>query len=134
MEILKEEKQSEIEYPWMKKLDSYDNSDLLLQAISDSLFDQKSFHINSIMKDSFLFYGEVGSIKEYINKIYNGNIKEFIKAINSFRDIYGIPLQIEFGDFRVIASDEELEFIFNNQNRKPIYPESCIKGNFTYES
>lgn len=121
MKILKEKEELIIEHPWMQKLELKDNSRELLQAVSDELFDGKSFHINYISKGTFEFYGEIGSIEEYIDKFYNGNKEELVKTINDFRDVNGVPLSIENREFYVIASDEELELIYNNQI-KPVIP------------
>lgn len=123
----------------MKILDveTYNNNNIL-KVISDTLFNKqliKTFHIDKKinLNESFFYYGKSYLISDYVLlNLYS--VDTFISLINKFRDMFGILLGIEFGNFRIIASDEELEFIFNNQNRKPIYPESYIKGNFTYES
>lgn len=125
MKILKEKEELIIEHPWMQKLELKDNSRELLQAVSDELFDGKSFHISHISKETFEFYGEIGSIEEYIDKFYSGNKEELIKIINDFRDMNGVPLSIGNREFYVIASDEELKLIYDNQI-KPVIPSCTI--------
>ena len=133
MKILKEKEELIIEHPWMQKLELKDNSRELLQAVSDELFDGKSFHINYISKGTFEFYGEIGSIEEYIDKFYSGNKEELIKIINDFRDINGVPLSIGNREFYVIASDKELELIYNQI--KLVIPSCTIipEDHFAYD-
>ena len=133
MKILKEKEELIIEHPWMQKLELKDNSRELLQAVSDELFDGKSFHINYISKETFEFYGEIGNIEEYIDKFYSGNKEEVVKTINDFRDINGVPLSIGNKEFYVIVSDEELELIYNQI--KSVIPSCTIipEDHFTYD-
>ena len=111
MRILRKKINCIIESPFMKILEFDTNSNDLLQAISDELFDKETFHISTISKPTFEFYGKIGNIKEYITKFYNGNEEELIKVINEFRDLNGVPILIENEEFYVIISDEELELI-----------------------
>lgn len=111
MKIIKKKEKVFINTPYMEMLELNINSNNLLQAISDELFDKKSFHINTINKPTFGFYGKIGNIKEYMDKFYNSNESKLIEAINKFRDLNGVPILIENEEFYVIISDEELELI-----------------------
>ena len=115
----------------MKILEVYNSSNQdIIQCISDTLFNKqtiKEFYLNESncnLNTTFLYYAYSYSILEYIDENYT-NKQDFIKAINTYRDINGILISIDYGYFRVIASDEELKLIYDNQT-KPVEPYYCI--------
>ena len=98
----------------------------ILECISDKLLERqtvKNFYLSESNCDldmKFSFYATCYSLKEYIKENFE-NEKEFIQAINNYRDIHGVCLSIEGTEVRVIASDDELKLIYDNQP-EPVCP------------
>lgn len=111
----------------------------IIQCISDTLFKKqitKEFYLskeNCNLDTTFLYYSNSYSLLDYIAKSYNSN-QEFIETINTYRDINGILLSIDYGYFRVIASNEELKLIYDNQS-EPVIPLRTIipEDHFAYD-